>query len=39
MSLDLSLAEDCIEKFDLMKMKSAYKFIIYSIKNEKEVIN
>ena len=39
MSIDLKLSEDCIDKFDEMKMKSSYKYLIYTIKNDSEVLN
>ena len=38
MSIDLKLSDDCIDKFDEMKMKSAYRYIIYSIQKDSEVI-
>lgn len=38
MSIDLKLSEDCIDKFDEMKMKSAYKYLIYTIQKDSEVI-
>eukprot|EP00828_Plagiopyla_frontata_P012285 TRINITY_DN169_c0_g1_i1.p2 TRINITY_DN169_c0_g1~~TRINITY_DN169_c0_g1_i1.p2 ORF type:complete len:138 (-),score=29.05 TRINITY_DN169_c0_g1_i1:129-542(-) len=38
MSIDLKLSDDCIDKFDEMKMKSAYRYIIYSIQKDSEIV-
>lgn len=37
MSLDLIVNENCLEDYDAMKMKQAYKFIVFAIKNDSEV--
>ena len=29
--VDLKVSDECIDKFDEMKMKSAYRYIIYTI--------
>ena len=38
MSIDLKLSDDCIDKFDEMKMKSAYRYLIYTIQKDSEVL-
>ena len=38
MSLDLKINETSLDDYEAMKMKQTYKFIVFTIKNDSEVI-